>query len=105
MVVPVNPCLEVHKTADRRIVQADGIADFRETVTIIEVGSANGFVASRQVNPRLGSKELAYHWPKGYTKQHWSRTSKRNSGHPLQLEIVTIICDQGNLNMGLPLAV
>ena len=51
------------KTADRRIVQAHGTTDLRETIAVVEMSAANGFIPPYSVSSSPGSKQLAQRRP------------------------------------------
>ncbi len=51
--VPHTTIRRIRKTADRRIVQAHGTTDLRETIAVVEMRSTNGFIPPYSV----GSKD------------------------------------------------
>ena len=48
--------LWIHDAADRRIVQAHGAADFRQTVAVFRMGLTDGRIAARAVRTSTGAE-------------------------------------------------
>lgn len=60
---PSNSIRRIRNPTDRRIVQAHGTTDLRETVAAVEMSSANGFIPPYPVGPSPGAEQLTQRRP------------------------------------------
>jgi len=68
------------KAADRRIVQAHGTTDLRETIAVVEMSSANGFIPPYPVGPSPGASRSIN---RSLPSSTWPRTSSYGEPWPI----------------------